>query len=54
MRTTTGQRSITGTDMTLRCLILSGLMLAAAQLFALTPNWPAGTLRPDMLAPLMT
>jgi len=40
--------------MTLRCLILSGLMLSASPLRALTPNMPSGTLRPDMLAQTRT
>lgn len=34
----------------LRSLLCSGLLATASPLMALTPNWPAGTLRPDMLA----
>jgi hypothetical protein len=31
-------------------LLFAGLLITASPLMALTPNWPAGTLRPDMLA----
>jgi len=35
---------------TLRSLLVAGLLITASPLMALTPNWPAGTLRPDGLA----